>query len=75
MSTAFSVLPGGVIAERRVEDLPGAHQILQRAQRFLDRGRWVLLVQIEDLDAVGLQPPQALFGSASRWGGGRARAH
>ena len=41
-----------------VADLAGRDQLVQRRQRFLDRGERVRLVQLVQVDPVGVQPPQ-----------------
>ena len=39
--------------------LPGFHQIVERAQRLLDRRCRIGPVQLIEIDPVGLEPPQA----------------
>ena len=54
-------LPGRVVAEGGVEQLADAHQIFERAHRFLKRRERVRLVQVQDLDPIGAQALQARF--------------
>ena len=49
----------GRIRHADVEHLAGAHHVVERAHRLVDRGVAVVQVQPVDVDVVGAQPPQA----------------
>ena len=40
---------------------PAAHQLVERLQRFLDRRQRIEPVDLEQVDVVGAEPPQAVF--------------
>ena len=52
-------LGGGEIRAADVAHLAGAHEIVERAQRLLDRGERVGPVDLVEVEPVGLQPLQA----------------
>jgi hypothetical protein len=51
----------GRVADAQVQHLPGAHQVVERAQEFVRRRRLVPRVQVQQLDAVGAELAQALL--------------
>ena len=72
-------LPGGEVRAADVADLALAHEIVERAQRLLDRRQRVGAVELVEVDPVGLEPPQAVLdrlhdvARASRPSSGRHR--
>ena len=59
-------VPAGEVRAADVADLAGAHQVVQRAEHFLDRRRRVEGVQLIEVDVVGAQPPQAPLDGADQ---------
>ena len=58
-------VPAGEIRAADVADLAGAHQVVERAQRLLDRRQGVEAVQLKEVDVIGAEP---LAGSPRRRG-------
>jgi hypothetical protein len=52
-------LPRRPVADRGVDHLARAHQVLEPAHRFLDRRQRVVAMQEQHIDAIGLQPLEA----------------
>ena len=52
-------LRGGVVRAADVAHLAGAHEIVEPAQRLLDRGQRIRLVHLIEVEPVGLQARQA----------------
>ena len=60
-------VPAGEVRRADVANLAGAHEVIERAEHFLDRGQGVEPVQLEEIDVIGAEPPQALVDRATRW--------
>ena len=70
----------GVVARAEVEDLSRSHEVVERAERLLFGRVDVLHVDLIEVDAVRLEPPQAVFDRshdtvAGRAGSVRSLAH
>ena len=50
---------GAALRQADVADLPGLHELRQRADGFLDRHRAVDAMQIEEIDPIGLKSREA----------------
>jgi hypothetical protein len=59
-------LPRGEVAVTDPSHLAGADQIIERAQRLLDRRLLIGNVDLVEVDVVGSKAPQAAFDGASR---------
>ena len=57
-------LPAGEVGVAEIADLALGHQIIQRAQGFIDRRIGIGLVKLIEVDPVGSQPGQAVFDGA-----------
>jgi hypothetical protein len=53
-------VPAREVGHADVAQLAGAHQVVERRQRFLDRRAGVEAVQLEQVDVVGAQALQRL---------------
>ena len=59
-------VPAGEVRAADVADLAGAHQIVERAERFLDRRQRVEAVQLVEVDVVGAEAAQARLDRAGQ---------
>src|SRR5919112_893451 len=57
----FFYLPAGKVGAADVADLARVHQIVERRERFLDRGRAVPAVDLIQVYVIGVEPPEAGF--------------
>src|ERR671921_1032636 len=55
----FLYLPAGKVGAADVADLARVHQIVERRDRLLDRGRAVPTVDLIQVYVVGVEPPEA----------------
>ncbi len=62
----FHEMPPGEVGAPDVADLAAACQVIQSAQRLLDRRRRIEAVHVVDVDVVGAQAPEAVFDRAQQ---------
>ncbi len=65
-------MPAREIRAADVADFSGAHEIVERVQRFLDRGEGVKGVQLEEVDVIGAEPAQGRLDRMGQVMAGRA---
>src|SRR5258705_1607444 len=58
---ASTIFHAGCVGDADVADLAGAHQVLERRHRFLDRRVHVPVVQPIEIDVVGLEAAQRIL--------------
>src|SRR6266851_1475278 len=59
-------LPARKIGDPDITDFARAHEVIERDQYNLDRGRSVEGVQLKQIDVIGSQPPQRRLASANQ---------
>ena len=62
----FHEMPAGEVGAARVPNLPGAHQVVQRAHGLFDGRRCVEGMELEKVDVVGAKAAQAGFYSMNQ---------
>lgn len=53
--------PSGSVRYTQIKDFTAPHQIVQRQHDFLNRGRVIPPVNIEEIDVIGLELDQRSF--------------
>src|SRR3954470_6427876 len=65
-------LPGGEVRDAPIRDLPGAQEVVHRADRLVDRHFEIWLVQVVQVDLLDAEPREALVAGVANASGSEA---